>query len=68
MTALKYVAIPNKVLPPLGSREIVQYCDLLNGILVDEQKSVELFRNASEVVLAVGAGSITRELLEALRK
>lgn len=78
LTALKYVAIPDRALPPLNSKEIVQYCELLNGSLVDEQKSVELFRNASEVVLAVGAGSITRdtakrerftrELLEALRK
>lgn len=78
LTALKYVAIPGRKLPPLNSKEIVQYCEILNGTLIDEQKSLELFRSASEVVLAAGKGPITRdtakrerftrELLDALRK
>lgn len=78
LTTVKYIAIPNQTLPPLSSKELVQYCELLNGILVDEQKSVELFRTASEVIMAVGSGSITRDtakrerftrdLLEAMRK
>jgi hypothetical protein len=64
LTALKYVAIPGQIMPALSSRQIVEYCEKLNSVLVDEQKSSELFRKAGEIVLSGSQGTITRDVVK----
>jgi hypothetical protein len=64
LTALKYVAIPEQAMPPLNARQVVDYCEKLNCILIDEQKSIELFRSAGEIVLSGNQGTITRDVVK----
>jgi len=62
LTALKYVGLSGQAPPPLNSRQIVGYCETLNTILVDEQRSTELFRKTGDIVLTASSGIITRDM------
>lgn len=64
LTALKYVAIPGQPMPALNSRQVVAYCETLNNILVDEQKSIDLFRKSSDAILEGGPTVITRDIVK----
>ena len=64
LTALKYVAIPGQSMPALNSKQVVTYCETLNNILIDEQKSIDLFRKSSDAILEGGPAVITRDMVK----
>lgn len=61
LTATKYLGSEGRSGPPMNSKEMIRYCERLNSLLVDEVRSIEVFRKAGEIILELGGGQITRD-------
>ena len=66
LTAVKYRAT-DAAMPPLNSKTMSAFCEKLNVVLIDEQKSVEHFKSAGEFIFDVGGDSLTRDTIKGER-
>lgn len=62
LMVIKFLANDSAAPPALSSPKIRPYCETLNGVLVDEQGSIELFKKAGDLLIDVGGTAITRDM------
>ena len=66
LMVIKYLgsSIP---MPALNANKLSAYCEALNLVLVDEQKSVDLFKAAAEMIFELGGDTLTRDTIKGER-